>query len=146
MFIGLCIICIMHIFCNAPGPEAYYAIKDSFIIDNVLLDSGAFRTRGLLLGYDCTWLLKGNGASYNILHETHQKWSFSLPHNDLGGIERSFGVHLAVHHTQCIIRQRSCQAERPLVVKHGYKWLFCDCDLHFCIFEINTKVFSSNFC
>ena len=21
----------MHIFCNAPGPEAYYAIKDSFI-------------------------------------------------------------------------------------------------------------------
>ena len=23
--------CIMHIFCNAPGPEAYYAIKDSFI-------------------------------------------------------------------------------------------------------------------
>ena len=23
--------CIMHIFCNAPGPEAYYAIKDSFV-------------------------------------------------------------------------------------------------------------------
>ena len=22
----------MHIFCNAPGPEAYYAIKDSFIL------------------------------------------------------------------------------------------------------------------
>ena len=26
---------------------------------------------------------------------------------------RSFGVHWAVYHTQCIIRQRSCQTERP---------------------------------
>ena len=31
---------------------------------------------------------------------------------------RSFGVHWAVHYTQCIIRQWSCQAERPLV---GFK-------------------------
>ena len=28
---------------------------------------------------------------------------------------RSLGVHWAVYHTQCIVRQRSCQAERPLV-------------------------------
>ena len=28
---------------------------------------------------------------------------------------RSFGVHWAVYHTQCIIRQLSCQAETPLV-------------------------------
>ena len=34
----------------------------------------------------------------------------------LGGIERSNLGHWAVYHRQCIIiRQRSCQAERPLV-------------------------------
>ena len=31
---------------------------------------------------------------------------------------RSFGVHWAVYHTRCIIRQRCCQAERPLVHEH----------------------------
>ena len=29
---------------------------------------------------------------------------------------RSFGVHWSVYHRQCIIRQRSFQAERPLVL------------------------------
>ena len=32
----------MHIFCNAPGPEAYYAIKDSFIhMDALAVDKHA---------------------------------------------------------------------------------------------------------
>ena len=35
---------------------------------------------------------------------------------------RSFGVHWAVYHTQCIIRQRSCQAERPLVYEFFKYW------------------------
>ena len=42
-------------------------------------------------------------------------FQFTPGHLTLGGIERSFGVHWAVYHRQCIIGQRSCHAERPLV-------------------------------
>ena len=39
---------------------------------------------------------------------------------------RSFGVHWAVYHTLCIISQRSCQAERPLVmwIEQSHIWPF----------------------
>ena len=45
--------CIMHIFCNAPGPEAYYAIQDSFricisIISNKLINTFLCVPPGLL--------------------------------------------------------------------------------------------------
>ena len=60
-----------------------------------------------------------NGASYQILHETHiyNKSYMVLVYLmtfDLG-IERSNQFHWAVHHRKCIIRQQNCQAERPLV-------------------------------
>ena len=35
---------------------------------------------------------------------------------------RLFGVHWAVYHRQCIIRQRSCQAERPFWMPENHFW------------------------
>ena len=56
---------------------------------------------------------RGNHIRYMVFQFT--SWHFYLGwHWKVKS--RSFGVHWAVYHTQCIIRQRSCQAERPLVV------------------------------
>ena len=48
-------------------------------------------------------------------------FQFTSWHLTLGCIERSFGVHWAVYHRQqCIIRQHSCQAGRPLAMSTMY--------------------------
>ena len=64
-----------------------------------------------------------DGASYTIFYKTHivnHIWSFSLPRDIWPWValtgSRSFGVYWAVYHTQCIIKQQSYQAERPLVL------------------------------
>ena len=65
------------------------------------------------------WSLLSNFAwNTNIVNHI---WSFSLPHDIWPwGIERSNQSHWAVYHVLCIIRQRSCQAARPLVVLHNF--------------------------
>ena len=59
-----------------------------------------------------------NGASYQMLHETHiynksyMVFQFISWHLTFDKVKsRSFGVHWTVYHRQCIIRQRSFHAE-----------------------------------
>ena len=70
------------------------------------------------MSHDFKRLYLLNGASYAIFHEhivdhiQYMVFQFTSLHLTLGGIEWSnqgqFGVHWAVYHTQCIIRQRNC--------------------------------------
>ena len=78
------------------------------------------------MSHDFKTLYLLNGASYKNFHEhivSHIQYNYGLSVYimtfELGWHwkvkSRSFGVHWAEYHTQCIIRQRSCRAERPLV-------------------------------
>ena len=65
----------------------------------------------------------------------------------LGGIERSNQSHWFVYHRQCIIRQRSCQAERLLVdiIRLCILYFFCNFYIFQAIFLGSGPGFKSGY-